>query len=186
MPVSPNKHTASDWRALIADVVRELWPAFVDGPRWIEAQVHVESAGNPEAVSYAGARGLLQLMPGTAAEMGLRPHEYSDPRANLRGGVKYLRIQHDHFGEIPDRLDRLRWSFAAYNGGRGYCNKALALAREDASPNWHRWNVGRHWLAEDRCQVKGRTPIYHEMWNYVARIERKYSDLRAAAEGGEQ
>lgn len=176
MPPS-NKHTASDWRPLIADVVRELWPHLVDGPRWIEAQVQVESGGNPSAVSGAGARGLLQLMPGTAAEMGVPPHLISEPNANLRAGVGYLRIQHDHFDEIPDRLDRLRWSLAAYNGGRGYCNKALSIARANEVRDWHRWDVGRHWLSDDACVVRGRTPDYPQIWNYVRRIERKFMQL---------
>lgn len=124
MPNTPTQHTAADWRTLIAQVTRELWPDLVDGPRWIEAQVHTESAGDPHAVSVSGARGLLQLMPGTAAELGVLPHEVESPQVNLRAGVRYLRIQFEHFPEIPDRLDRLRWSFAAYNCGRGYCLEA--------------------------------------------------------------
>jgi membrane-bound lytic murein transglycosylase MltF len=177
VPASSSKHTAADWRALIAAVMRDVWPELDDGARWIEAQVHVESAGNPSAISHAGARGLLQLMPATAREMGVRSHEVHEPIANLRGGIRYLRIQHERFPEIPDALDRLRWAFAAYNGGRGYCNKALALARAHSVKAWHVWEVGRHWLSDDDCRVKGRAPDYHQIWNYVARIERKHALL---------
>jgi membrane-bound lytic murein transglycosylase F len=157
------------WRPLIADVVRRVWPDFMNGARWIEAQVTVESAGDPDAVSPVGAVGLMQLMPGTAAELGVR--DPRDPQQNLVGGVTYLRRQFEHFPEIPEVPDRLRWSWAAYNGGRGYCNKALSLARRDEIEDRWRWSVGRHYLFHRECEVATRRPDYRQMWDYVDRIE---------------
>jgi soluble lytic murein transglycosylase-like protein len=171
------KLAAADWRGLIASVLAARWPDLVDGPEWIEAQVHTESGGNPNARSPVGAAGLLQLMPGTAKDLGLAPHEVLDPAKNLDAGVRYLHQQYVRFPEIPDHLDRLFWSFAAYNGGRGYCNKALAIAREDGQARWHTWELARHYLGDPRCLVSGRSPDEHQMWNYVARIQRKATKL---------
>ena len=71
------------------------------------ANIAVESAFDPAALSSAGAIGLGQLMPGTAADLGVDPH---DPRQNLHGSARYLLMQMDVFGTAELAL-------AAYNAG---------------------------------------------------------------------
>jgi len=66
-------------------------------PVLLEALVWEESRWNPKAVSPKGAIGLSQLMPGTAEELGVDPH---DPLANLAGGARYLKMQLDRFGDL--------------------------------------------------------------------------------------
>lgn len=80
--------------------------------------VNQESGWNPGAVSTAGARGLAQLMPETARLLGVNP---DDPRQNLDGGARYLRMMYDRFGDW-------RLALAAYNAG------PLAVERHDGVP----------------------------------------------------
>lgn len=84
-------------------------------PALLEAVVWQESRWNTQAVSPAGARGLAQLMPGTARQLGVDPH---DPRANLEGGARYLRMQLDRFGGDLEK------ALAAYNAGPGRVERA--------------------------------------------------------------
>ena len=79
---------------------------------WIRAVMEVESAGNPRAVSTAGAMGLMQIMPGTWAELRVAyrlGNDPFDPRDNILAGTAYLRQMYDRFGS-PGFL-------AAYNAG---------------------------------------------------------------------
>lgn len=162
----------TDWRPLIADTLAARWPDLVDGPRWIAAQVHIESAGDPRAVSAAGAQGLLQLMPGTWADLAgpLGLTDPFDPPQNLAAGVVYFRTQYERLAEVPSHTERLRWALCSYNCGRGYVNRAFALARLDHEPLWWKWEPGRYWLFHRACQVAGKVPDYRQAWEYVARI----------------
>ena len=91
-------------------------------PALIKAMVAVESSFEPAAVSPAGAQGLMQLMPPTAKAMMV--HDSFDPRANVFGGTRYLRLLTNDFkGDIQKTV-------AAYNAGPG------AVKRYKGIPNY--------------------------------------------------
>jgi soluble lytic murein transglycosylase-like protein len=108
--VTPEAGPAA-WRARIGGLAAK----YDLSPALLEALVWQESRWNPAAVSPAGARGLAQLMPGTARELGVDP---DDPHANLEGGARYLRRQLDAFGGDLEK------ALAAYNAGPGRVLKA--------------------------------------------------------------
>jgi len=80
-------------------------------PGLLHAVIRAESSYNPAAVSPAGAQGLMQLMPGTAARYGVS--DSFDPMENVRGGAAYLRDLLDMFNQD------LRLALAGYNAGEG-------------------------------------------------------------------
>jgi hypothetical protein len=92
-------------------------------PKYIMHMLHKETGNlkNPEsAVSHAGARGPMQLMPGTAKELGV---DINDPEANTRGGVRYFAKMMDMFGNDP------QLAMAAYNAGPGRVRDMLKSGR---------------------------------------------------------
>lgn len=101
----PHKYTRYDHH------IREAARLYQLPAPFIRAVMKVESNFNPNVVSRAGAIGLMQLMPRTAANMGVR--DPFDPRQNILGGARYLRILANLFG------GDLVLTVAAYNAGEG-------------------------------------------------------------------
>jgi soluble lytic murein transglycosylase-like protein len=91
------------------DVLAEAGARYAIPRALLKAIVLVESNFDPGAVSSKGAEGLMQLMPGTAADMGVG--DSFDPRENLLGGARYLRVLANRFG------GDLVLTVAAYNAG---------------------------------------------------------------------
>lgn len=83
-------------------------------PALVKAVVRAESGYRPDAMSRAGAQGLMQLMPGTARGLGVS--DPFDPAQNIDGGVRYLKSQMDRFGDV-------KLALAAYNAGPGAVTK---------------------------------------------------------------
>lgn len=106
--------------ARYAEVVATLSARYDLSPALIEALVWQESRWRENAVSHAGARGLAQLMPGTARDLGVNP---DDPVANLEGGARYLREQLNRFNGDLER------ALAAYNAGPGRVIRAGGIPR---------------------------------------------------------
>jgi len=104
-----------------ADHIDEASRRFGVPIAWIRAVMRAESAGEPRAISSAGAMGLMQIMPATwvdlRARYGLGRNPY-DPRDNILAGTAYLRELHNRYGSLG--------FLAAYNAGPGRYEESLA------------------------------------------------------------
>lgn len=105
--------------------------------RLLAAQAYHESRFRPNKISWAGAVGLMQVMPRTARDMGIT--EYYRPRDNILAGARYLRKLYDLYSFARTDDDRIRISLAAYNAGIGHLYNARRLAVE-AGGDSTRWN----------------------------------------------
>jgi soluble lytic murein transglycosylase-like protein len=127
---------------------------------WWKAQGIAESALNPQARSYCGAIGLMQLMPATAGELGVNPY---DPEANIQGGVKYDRQLWDGWQAIESHDERRRFVFASYNAGPGNIRRARKLAGGTVS-----WSD----VAARLSTITGK--LAQQTVTYVQRIQQYY------------
>ena len=89
-----------------------------------------ESHFNPSVVSWAGAEGLMGIMPNTARALGVTPHELKDPDIGIRTGVDCLRKFRQGFSEITDPQEKIKFTLASYNAGIGHVYDAQRLAEK--------------------------------------------------------
>ena len=98
--------------------------------RLLAALAYTESNFDPTVVSWAGAQGLMQLMPTTARAMGIPQGKEADPEESVKASVKYIASTTRSLRMIPDANERLNFILAAYNAGLGHIYDAMALAEK--------------------------------------------------------
>ncbi len=98
--------------------------------RLLASLAYNESNFNTSAISWAGARGLMQLMPATAKAMGMPPGKEQDPEESIKAAVKYIAATNNCFSMIPNKKERVNFILAAYNAGLGHIYDAMALAEK--------------------------------------------------------
>lgn len=124
--------------------------------RLIAAQIYQESRFDPAAVSSAGARGLMQIMPATASDLGLANPEL--PEASIHAGIKYLDHLRGRFESDVPQSERLWMALAAYNIGFERVKRARGLARTmGLNPN--RWfdnvEIAMRQMTQPNSPVRG-------------------------------
>lgn len=95
--------------------------------RLVVSQMYQESKFNPDAKSFAGARGLMQVMPRTARQFGF--DDLHDPEQGIAAGMAYLKWLEDRFPRRLQLAQRLYFGLAAYNAGAGHVEDARRLAQ---------------------------------------------------------
>ncbi len=163
--------------------------------RWdwklMAAQCYQESTFDPKARSWAGALGLMQIMPSTASQLGLPMEKIHDPESNIAAAARYLGQLEAKFPDVPSRYEKQNFALACYNGGYNHIRDAMALARRDGRDS-HSWaEVSRYvlMLSEPRYY---RDPIVKygymrgcETVDYVYRIRQRwqqYSGVKRSAQ----
>lgn len=97
--------------------------------RLLASLAYTESNFDSTAVSWAGARGLMQLMPATARAMGVPPGMEHNPEESVKAAVKYIAATNRSFAAIPPE-ERINFVLASYNSGIGHVLDAMALAEK--------------------------------------------------------
>jgi membrane-bound lytic murein transglycosylase F len=136
-----------------------------------------ESRFDPKAKSFAGARGLLQVMPKTAKFMGFE--QLDQPEQNIHAGVKYLDWVRNRFESSLPFDERMWFTLAAYNAGHGHVQDARRLARQKG---WDgdRWfdNTENAMLLLSKKQYAGKARHGYvrgiEPVSYVRNIRQRY------------
>ncbi|MDE0054932.1 MAG: transporter substrate-binding domain-containing protein [Gammaproteobacteria bacterium] len=111
------------------DFVRPVAEAAGFDWRLIVAQMYQESGFDPSRVSFAGAQGLLQVLPRTARDLGVDAARLKDPETGIAAGVAYLRWTRERFPDLPVGEQTL-FALGAYNAGHGHIRDGRRLARQ--------------------------------------------------------
>ena len=149
--------------------------------RLISAVIYQESRFNSEAGSWAGAYGLMQIMPSTAKRFGIE--DISNPEQNIKGGVLFINwINKQFVNSIPDSIQRIKFILASYNIGLGHVMDAQRLA-EKFGKNRTVWddNVD-YYLLNKSSKIYYKDPVVRfgycrgeEAYNYVSRVLTTYN-----------
>ncbi|MEG1748571.1 MAG: transporter substrate-binding domain-containing protein [Tannerellaceae bacterium] len=140
-----------------------------------------ESRFDPNVVSWAGAEGLMGIMPNTAKALGVTPHELKEPDTGVRTGVDCLRRFRQGFSEVTDPKEKIKFTLASYNAGIGHVYDAQRLAEKyGKNPKIWDGNVAEY------IRLKS-DPLYYndpvckhgylrgsETFNYVREIMERY------------
>ncbi len=149
--------------------------------RLMAAMVFQESKFNPELESWAGAKGLMQLMPRTAERFGVI--DRSDPEQSVEGATLVLKLLWGRFEEITDSLERIKFTMASYNCGWGHVDDARRLAQsENLDPNTWDGNVAEAILKLSYPEFYNREIIKYgyvrgvEPFTYVKQVFDRYEN----------
>ena len=165
-----------------------LFKRYAPIARWdwrlLAAQCYQESCFDPKAYSWAGAKGLMQIMPETAKHLGLAESDVYEPELNIYAAARYINELNTRFTDIRNPEERKFFILASYNGGFFHIRDAMALAKKNGK-NPHKWiHVAEYVL-------KLSTPEYYndpvvkygymrgsETANYVSAIYSRWQKYR--------
>lgn len=165
-----------------------LFRRYAPMARWdwrlLAAQSYQESCFDPNARSWAGACGLMQIMPSTADHLGLPRSEMTNPEKSVEAAVRLLAELSGHFRDIPSAEERRCFVLASYNGGANHIRDAMVLTSKYGG-NPRRWShVAPYVLKLQQPQYYNDPVVRYgymrgsETVDYVDRIRQRYAQYR--------
>ena len=142
---------------------------------WFKAQAVAESNLNPDALSFAKARGIMQRMPATYAELQQKNPDIGnieDPRWNIAAGIYYDRQLWNRLQDLLAEGERRRFMFGAYNAGPTTIRRARALARAEG-------HVDQEWRGVVTVAPRVTRWRHKETLGYVSKIETIQGRIRS-------
>ncbi len=165
------------------DIIKTYAEAINWDWRLLAALIYQESRFEPNANSWAGAHGLMQIMPATAKSLGVTNRHH--PEQSVKGGTKYLDMLWKRFDAVEDSVQRIKFTMAAYNCGYSHVVDAQNLAKVEGFNEiiWDK-NVAEMILKLSNREyftkpfikygyVRGREP-----YNYVDQIFKRYEQYK--------
>ena len=166
------------------DLFRKYAPTIGWDWRLLASLAYNESNFDTTAVSWAGAKGLMQLMPATARAMGIPPGREQNPEESVRAAVKYIGQTARSFRSVPEP-ERVNFVLASYNSGIGHVLDAMALAEKYGKDKYvWRDNVEKFILLKSDERYYTDSVCRHgyfrgvETYNFVRDITARYERYR--------
>lgn len=170
----------------------EVFKKYAESIGWdwslIASLVKQESNFDPSVRSWAGALGLMQLMPATASQYGIDSNQLIIPESNVYAGTRYISKLHEYWLneiQIPDSQEVIKFTLASYNVGIGHVQDARRLAeKHDLNPNTWSENVEKMILLKSNPEYYRDEVVRHgycrgrEPYNYVRNIFKNYEHYR--------
>lgn len=127
---------------------------------------------------------MMQIMPGTARQLGVEVSSLFDPETNINASARYLKMLQDQFADVKNPTERIKFVLAAYNGGSRHVRDAMALARKNHQ-NPYSWHIVSYYvlhLSEPRFYkdpvVKNGYMIGSETYNYVNAVMVRWGQFK--------
>lgn len=160
--------------------------------RLITSLIYQESKFNPQAKSWVGAQGLMQLMPSTSEEYGL--DSTATVAENIEAGLKYLKwIDKQFYDRVADSAERQKFVLASYNVGLGHVFDAMRLAESrDLNPQTWDENVAEMLLKKSDPDYYQDSVVHYgycrgrEPYHYVKEIYNRYRDYVNITQSGDE
>jgi membrane-bound lytic murein transglycosylase F len=145
--------------------------------------IYQESKFKPTSKSWVGARGLMQIMPATAKDLGIT--DTTDPQQSVRGGTAYLNQMYKKFDKVDDSIQRLKFTLASYNSGLGHVRDAQRLADHNDLDRYM-WDKNVEEMILELAKPKNYNKDFirygylrgREPYNYVRQIFSRYEHYK--------
>jgi membrane-bound lytic murein transglycosylase F len=164
------------------DLVKQYSDSIEWDWRLLSSMIYQESRFNPRTKSWAGAKGLMQLMPNTASHVGVS--NLYQPESSIKAGTRYIEYLKERWKEIPDSTERLKFIMASYNAGPNHVKDAQRLAEQDGK-NTQEWSVVSEYILKLSNPKYYNKPVVkygycrgEEPYYYVKEILNRYEHYK--------